>query len=761
LRHYLTCFVVSLSLLGGSAVTTVAAESVSPGGPHQIRRSADQAEMQLKTNKVLVTQRVFRHIFEPYLHPEGPIFVTSDAVSTAYNTLMTESFRRFERINAQRLPEILFLIWEKLNADKKGGDQKSDTDKGVSAAASGKPVDDTVQQIVDIRKQARNYARMVIAVALKLLSREPNGIDDELQAEVGDIHRRIEAGGRLSEPSATYFETVDVDPERFRPRGFYTQSEDLQRYFRALRWLQAAPFRVESDAEMLAILLLGKVVVAPIGDKSMERRGIENYFRCYRELTGRRSDRDVLLAAQIVRDRPADMNVVREFLARGDAGQNRIDTDDAGLPTPENRTYPDGEAFTVMGAGRRSDGRLIEITSSDQASTVEGIALCAALGSNYARREWSRFLPAEDRDRRLAALDKVDVFLSDSGLFDHYLNCLAALADPVEPDAPLFMFTDAWEIKNCNTVLSGWVQARRIPPPAAFPEAGRQSEYYGALPEGFVEPEPEFFARMGELVERSREILERCGVFIPPREVLSADLRTFARLIEQGRYPPGDGDAVDFMPEVQAAIDHSRKVLTVLGNLKMTADGSIGAQAIPRIRSLAEDIESGRYDNDPTYQGLIIDANIDLNQIWRILGQLCRRLEVMAHKQLRGIAFNEKESYFLADFGIRLATVMLQGGGGDRALPDDFPLMIPMPGPDDDEYIHTAAIGRPRELLVLYPVQGQEVLCHGAVVPYYEPELSQPLTDREWIRRLDSDERPAEPRWSKPIFAPGPIEKAW
>jgi hypothetical protein len=193
----------------------------------------------------------------------------------------------------------------------------------------------------------------------------------------------------------------------------------------------------------------------------------------------------------------------------------------------------------------------------------------------------------------------------------------------------------------------------------------------------------------------------------------------------------------------------------------MTADGSIGAQAIPRIRSLAEDIESGRYDNDPTYQGLIIDANIDLNQIWRILGQLCRRLEVMAHKQLRGIAFNEKESYFLADFGIRLATVMLQGGGGDRALPDDFPLMIPMPGPDDDEYIHTAAIGRPRELLVLYPVQGQEVLCHGAVVPYYEPELSQPLTDREWIRRLDSDERPAEPRWSKPIFAPGPIEKAW
>ena len=56
-------------------------------------------------------------------------------------------------------------------------------------------------------------------------------------------------------------------------------------------------------------------------------------------------------------------------------------------------------------------------------------------------------------------------------------------------------------------------------------------------------------------------------------------------------------------------------------------------------------------------------------------------------------------------------------------------------------------IGRPRPLLVLYPWQGREVLCVGGVLPYYEFETEEPLTDAEWKALLDSPKAPRPPAW--------------
>jgi hypothetical protein len=288
-------------------------------------------------------------------------------------------------------------------------------------------------------------------------------------------------------------------------------------------------------------------------------------------------------------------------------------------------------------------------------------------------------------------------------------------------------------------------------------------ELYGAVSEGFVEPEPEFFARLGELVERTREIFERCAVFVAPRRVFAADLRRLATLMQQRRYPPQDGTSDDFSPEERAAIDRSRKILALIGqaDIPATAESAADQATINRIRSIADKIENGHYDDDPTYQALIIETNVDLNQLWRMLAQLCRRLEVMAHKQLRGVAFNERDTYFIADFGIRLATVMLHGGSVSLFPGDDFPSLRQIPAAAPGGRLLYGGVGRPRELLVRYPFGGREILCRGAVVPYYEAELRRPMRDPDWIRRLDSDERPEDPQWCAPILAPGPIEKAW
>jgi hypothetical protein len=64
-------------------------------------------------------------------------------------------------------------------------------------------------------------------------------------------------------------------------------------------------------------------------------------------------------------------------------------------------------------------------------------------------------------------------------------------------------------------------------------------------------------------------------------------------------------------------------------------------------------------------------------------------------------------------------------------------------------------ISRPRALYLLYPVKGGEILCRGAVMPYYEFVHDSRLTDVEWKSLLDSDKRPKSPDWIAPIIAPG------
>jgi hypothetical protein len=707
-----------------------------------------------------VTRRAYRQVFEPYLNPEGPIFVTSDAMLAAYHTLMNASFERFEQLNAQRLPGVLMRIWSGFSDQRQPSKKES---QDASGTGPNRRDNQGASEFIDTRQTAERYARFVLAVALKLLDKDPVGLETDLQQPVEDALKRIRSGsspGVSADRATAVFDLDAMDAARFVPIGFYGRSANLQRYFQAIRWLQTVPFRIERDAELLAILMLGKAVSSTRDDNEKTGRNVDAFFRCYRDLIGGRYDRDVMLAGQIVRERPADLNMVRAYLGQIEAEESRREYPKPPAAAPLSKSPL--EPFTMLPSARRTERRLFDTLFGGEADRPTGIALCAALGSTYARREWTRRKTPKLRDHLLAVLDRMEPVSPDTGLHDQYLSCAAALLDPVEPDAPLFLSTDAWEMKSCNAFLAGWVQAGHGPRLRPTSEEGPGADLYGAVPEGFVEPEPEFFARLEELVERTREIFERCSVFVAPRRVLAGDLRRFADLMQQRRYPPPSGTTEDLSSIEKTAIERSYKILAVIGQADMPpTSGETGDPAtIAAIRSIAEDVENGRYDDDPTYQALIIETSVDLSQLWQILGQLCRRIEVMAHKQLRGVAFNERDTYFIADFGIRLATVMLHGGSVSHHPGDDFPVLHRMPSAGDGPLSY-GAVGRPRELLVLYPFGGREILCRGAVVPYYEAELRQPLSNPEWIRRLDSDERPAAPHWFAPITAPGPIEKTW
>jgi hypothetical protein len=719
---------------------------------------------QLTRDKILVTRRTYRQIFEPYINPSSPVFITSDAVIHAFHVLFKESISRHEETNAEKLRDILKMVWARIKPQKQSPTGKPAADsisKDQQKKAEGSDPD---QDFQELRRAAKARARIVIAVAIKLLGDTPMGLDARLGSIVDhEVERVINVDDtrmpELITRSSPGF--IAIDYSRYRPRGFYDRTESLRRYFRAISWLQSIPFRVGQDKELLAIFMLGKTLADSYSGDYAKRLEIEKWFRCYNDLIGQRDDLDLLMASQIVRSRPADLDTVREYLAKlnsDDKKDSKI-SDQLGV-LPETTTEPASAEFRIISPHRTPDAVLFQRTTSlpnFNRTWPSGLEICGVLGSEYANQLLAAKVPSINQAALSESIDASRKYFETKSLYNRYLNCLAALLDETEPDAPSFIKSRAWKTKTCNTALSGWSQIRHTWTLQAKQTVHTIGGALENLPSGFVEPEPEFFARLGELVELTQLLLARCGASVPPRYLVAKDLRAFAGLVEEMKYPAGDQVQVEFSQDEISIIERSIVTLSAL-TLRPFSPEDIARrreELIAEVMNFAKDVEAGSYDGDPAFQAIILDNHYDIKHLWDELGDTLRRLEVLAHKQLRGVAFSKRENYFIADFGQTLAFIMLYGGDSYRYPRDDVPHAVDVySNLEAGGYFHIG-IARPREFLVLYPYQGREILCRGAVMPYYEFISTTRMTDAEWQKRLDSDERPENPDWLKPIFAPG------
>ena len=142
--------------------------------------------------------------------------------------------------------------------------------------------------------------------------------------------------------------------------------------------------------------------------------------------------------------------------------------------------------------------------------------------------------------------------------------------------------------------------------------------------------------------------------------------------------------------------------------------------------------------------------------VWPSLIDLAEKLEMLARKQLRADAFTDEDDKFLVAYGDRLAELFGYRSHGGSWPSDNAMKVVDVfhcNARHNYQLLHVA-IGRPRALYVLYPWQGGEYICRGAVLPYYEFLADEPLTDAEWRARLDSSQRPPLPGWLQPLYRP-------
>ena len=371
---------------------------------------------QLGRDKVLVTDQAFLQVFAPYVSwSEMPVFITSDSLLNGFHVLFEESIFRIEQQNARRLPGVLQHLWARLSS--------------ADGIFRGNP---------RLIAAAKTRARATIATAIRLLD-EKARFDEPIGTLVRDEAPRVEAAQGLQKPK--WLGPPDpgflaLDYSRYRPRGFYTRSDALKRYFRAVSWLQSIPFRLENDEELSAILMLSQCINVWHVSRAEEREWA-TFDEAFRKFLGPADDWTVSSLSTRYSNGAIDLDgdglkplrqEYRDYAAKRGEGP-RVNDQAAFAPADPSRMAE--LTFRVLPSRRTPDAALFQRTTDlrrFQRRIPTGLEVCAALGSSFAR---SRLAGTEDG--RL--LTEIDRFAKDrpvakeSSLYGIYLHCLAALLE--------------------------------------------------------------------------------------------------------------------------------------------------------------------------------------------------------------------------------------------------------------------------------------------------------------------------------------------
>jgi hypothetical protein len=679
----------------------------------------------LRKNKFVITAERYKQVFQPYLGSRVPLFITTDSLLNGFHVLFEESVYRLEQAHARELPSTLEVLWK--NLDRPPRPFKGDA---------------------RLLAAARQRARVFLGTARSLLDAKALPDDRALRALIQEEIGRVTAAREVSKPA--WLGKPDrgfpaIDYSRFHPRGFYSSWPALQGYFRAVSWLQAIPFRLDNDEELAAFFLLHRA-----GQRGDGRGGLraEGLWGDYRLFLGAGDDWDLTEASTLPKEmtRKALAEVRKEYRD----GARRKDVSQI---NDQLRFAPasGGEAeiaFRFLSAYRIPDAILFQRTTTGPQFRnrlhPDGLEVCAALRSSFARDRLAKLNPTLVKE-----IDRCRPLFAGSSLYGQYLKGLEVLMERTEPDAPALFRTEAWQAKTCQTALAGWAQMRHT-----WVLQGKTNANYPCdtrCPTGFVEPVPEFYARLGKLVRETREVLKQAGALAPTEWTERAgDLRAAQAVVAKARKKKRTFASLSredklllahFDPRLLRLLDSPRKIKD---SDKVLSDLSELLAAYDKLGEVSPDEILNPF--------LGLDRNIVANG-WDRLSRICRRLEILAHKQLRQVRFSDEENKFLKSYGTELAGIMLYGGNSYVSPWDDAPRVVDVFSIPTARKHLLVGIGRPQAIWVLYPVKGVEVLCRGAILPYHEFTHPDRLTDAGWRTLLGSASCPAPPAWVRPLMA--------
>lgn len=358
-----------------------------------------------------------------------------------------------------------------------------------------------------------------------------------LGKKTGELNLGEETGDVPVPPaiSEAGLELNKEDYSQYIPRGHYTKSEDLKRYFKTMMWYGRLTFRLKDEDEtrsaILASLALGQKEANFVNwEKIYEPTNFfvgksdDITFYQYLEILKRIYGENINLEALLSEDN------FRIFLAQAKALEppelNSMPIFDATLqPNREEEI----KGFRFMGQRFTIDAsifqRLVyrevkENTRGQRRNLPKGLDIPAALGSEeaygilkgYQEDNYQNY--PENMQKMRDYLAGLNLEIWTQNLYWGWLYSLNPLLTVRGEGHPAFAQTQAWLRKNLNSYLGSWTELKHdtiLYAKQVYAEMGGGG-VEKADDRGYVEPEPEVYARLSALARMMQEGLELRGI---------------------------------------------------------------------------------------------------------------------------------------------------------------------------------------------------------------------------------------------------------
>lgn len=465
----------------------------------------------LRRNGFLImreTGREFFEVFEQNRYNLVPNFVTVDAMTHTYHLYFAFLLRNTERGYLSQMVRNL---------------------AGLLLQASEAQLE--VLRGTEWEQAARRNAGF-FAVASQLMGADdpvPPEVQEQVQAELDLV---MGAGGIAASPLFG----GDEDYSQYAPRGYYEGNPDLEAYFRAMMWYGRRNFTQKDEGlDRGALLITLALAQNPEAlDLWSAVYTVTSFFSGASDDNGYYEYRALLDEAYGGVPQTAD-------LAANTAAWDVFHRLTAELPAPRINSIPvvdvgtevdhldEGKGFRVMGQRFSLDesiftqltyNRVAENPAGDKRLLPNGLDVPAAFGSDAALSlleglgvtAYAGYPEQMEALRAQVADAPANTWLAS--LYSQWLLMLRPLALARGEGYPPFMQGDAWARKDLQSFLGSFAELKHD---TILYAKQMMAEGGGAGVEarddrGYVEPEPEVFARLASLVEATAAGLTGYGL---------------------------------------------------------------------------------------------------------------------------------------------------------------------------------------------------------------------------------------------------------
>lgn len=349
-------------------------------------------------------------------------------------------------------------------------------------------------------------------IAYKLFTGEyiSNPDKDDIDAEeVSKVMSAVDAPSNFMQD----YKEIMFGYSLFRPRGHYTRSEKLQRYFRGMMWLQTANFGLNHKDEVLAAVMQAYAL----------KYEIKEYEKLNKLITYLMGESDNLNLPQVMTE-VEKTGLQIEDLIHNDEAIAKITATLEKVGNKQTRIRPKFEKtshnkINVMPQRYQPDAEvLLNMVDYDnkptKRATPKGLDFFAAMGVSAAEQilmdeqtEWKAY-----NDSLKAMKKRMSEINWNQTIATQWMNTLKVLNDKEQKDKlPYYMVNPEWSKKDLNAALASWAELKHDAILYAKQPMGAECGG-GGPPEpvvkGYVEPNTGFWKKAIELLNNTEKLLK-------------------------------------------------------------------------------------------------------------------------------------------------------------------------------------------------------------------------------------------------------------